>query len=264
MAKSVFVVMPIGSQSFGDLVVTEAELRSRYDHLIREAILKAAPGLDVMRADDVAAMGAITTDILTRIMHADIVVADVTYPNPNVFYELGLRHASRNGTIIIRDREGPRTPFDIAHLRHIEYENTPAGLKALSERLRPTIAHLDRNPDSPDSSFQEIAKLTDFEFPNYRDDSEDESEVMTGAILAMMSSPELMDMMMRSGRGEEVDQLEMFKLLGKNPDIAGTLLNALQKTGQLDFGSSDPSPRTLPRDRPRPKSTKGRKRKGKG
>lgn len=117
MTKSVFVVMPIGDQSYGDVSITESELRDRYDHLIREALLKAAPDLEVMRADDVDAMGAITTDILTRIMHADIVIADVTYPNPNVFYELGLRHTSRNGTIIIRDRDGPRTPFDIAHLR---------------------------------------------------------------------------------------------------------------------------------------------------
>ena len=67
-------------------------------------------------------------------MRSDFVVADVTYPNPNVFYELGVRHSCRTGTIIIRDRNGPSIPFDIAHLRHIEYENNPSGLKILAER----------------------------------------------------------------------------------------------------------------------------------
>src|SRR5262249_13797312 len=77
------------------------QLRSRYDDLIREALLHADPTLEIMRADDVSAPGAITSDILTRLMHAEIVVADITFPNPNVFYELGLRHACRSGTIII-------------------------------------------------------------------------------------------------------------------------------------------------------------------
>ena len=253
MPKSVFVVMPIGDQTYGDIAVTEAELRSRYDHLIREALLKASPNLEVMRADDVAAPGAITTDILTRIMHADLVVADVTYPNPNVFYELGLRHACRNGTIIIRERLGPRAPFDIAHLRHIDYDNTTPGLSTLANRLRSAIEHFDRNPDAPDSSFQEIAKLTEFKFPEYGSGDEEEQEPMTEALLAVMGNPELFDLMMRSGQGETVDQKEIFRLMGQNPRISGVVINALQKAGHLDLGLlgspsiKQPPPRSRPR-----------------
>nr|VFK17051.1 MAG: hypothetical protein BECKLPF1236A_GA0070988_101607 [Candidatus Kentron sp. LPFa]VFK32389.1 MAG: hypothetical protein BECKLPF1236C_GA0070990_101656 [Candidatus Kentron sp. LPFa] len=241
MPKSAFVIMPIGDQSYGDLRITETELRERYDHLIREALLKASPNLEVTRADDVAMPGNITSDIITRIMHADIVVADITFPNPNVFYELGLRHACHNGTIIIKDREGPRAPFDIAHLRYIEYENTPAGLTALANRLRSMIAYFDRNPDSPDSSFQEIAKHSGFRFPNYSEESRDELEPTTEAVLALMGNPELFDLMMRSGQGEEIDQKEMLRLMGQNPAIAKIIVNALQKTGQLDL--SLPAPR---------------------
>lgn len=229
--------MPIGDQAYGDIKITESELRDRYDHLIREALLKASPSLDVMRADEVAAPGAITTDILTRIMHADIVVADVTYPNPNVFYELGLRHACHNCTIIIKDRQAPRAPFDIAHLRHIEYDNTPAGLKALADRLRAAIAHFERNPNAPDSSFQEIAKLTDFRFPEYGGNKEPELEPMTEALLAVMGNPELFELMMRSGNGEAVDQKDIFRLMGQNPAIAGVVLTALQKSGQLNLAA---------------------------
>nr|VFJ74099.1 MAG: hypothetical protein BECKFW1821C_GA0114237_105727 [Candidatus Kentron sp. FW] len=262
MSKSAFVIMPIGDQSYGDIQITETELRERYDHLIREALLKASPNLDVTRADEVAMPGNITSDIINRIMHADIVVADITYPNPNVFYELGLRHACRNGTIIIKDREGPRAPFDIAHLRHIEYENTPSGLAALADRLRSVIAHFDRNPDSPDSSFQEFAKLTGFKFPNYSKESRDELDPRAEAILALMGNPELFELMIRASEGEEIDQKEMIRLMGQNPAIAGVVLKALQKTGQLDFNLPTPQPsfagasRTTPPSRPKSKKNR--------
>jgi len=128
--------MPIGDQEFNGMKATADELKQRYNDLIKEAIQKADPLLEVVRADEVSEPGSITTDIITRIMQSHLVVAAATYPNPNVFYELGLRHACRVGTVIIRDKNGPKPPFDIVTLRHIEYENTPTGLKALSEKLR--------------------------------------------------------------------------------------------------------------------------------
>ena len=109
--KTCFVVMPIGDQHFNNISITAGELKTRYDDLIKEAILRAAPELEIVRADEISRPGTITSDILTRIMHSDLVIADVTYPNPNVFYELGLRHACRPGTIIIKDKNSSRSPF---------------------------------------------------------------------------------------------------------------------------------------------------------
>lgn len=234
MIRTCFVIMPIGTQIHDGIEVTSSDLRNRYDDLIKEALLKARPYLEVTRADDVAAPGAITSDILTRIMHSDIVVADITYPNPNVFYELGLRHASRNGTIIIRDSAGHRAPFDISNLRHIEYTNTPTGLRELGQRFRDAIDHFDRIPNAIDSSFQELAKLTGFEFPSYSRPA-DESEPMIEVMLAMMQSPELMDLMVRSGKGEEIDQREMFSLMSKNPVAASQMMQALVRAGHIDL-----------------------------
>ena len=102
--QTCFVVMPIGAQEYVGGSVTSEELKSRYDDLIKEALLKADPSLEVTRADEVAAPGTITSDIILRLMNADHVVADITFPNPNVFYELGLRHACRLGTIILGER----------------------------------------------------------------------------------------------------------------------------------------------------------------
>src|ERR1700693_1350859 len=98
--QSCFVIMPIGDQKFAGYEVSASDLKSRYSDLIREAILKARPNLDVIRADEAPSPGGITTDIFERLMRADYVVVDITYPNPNVFYELGIRHACRPGTIL--------------------------------------------------------------------------------------------------------------------------------------------------------------------
>ena len=86
MNRTCFVIMPIGDQRLGDSIVTAADLRQRYADLIKEALLKADPSLEVVRADDVPMPGSISSDILARLMRSDLVVADVTYPNPNVFY----------------------------------------------------------------------------------------------------------------------------------------------------------------------------------
>jgi hypothetical protein len=237
--KSAFVIMPIGEQVFANVVVSESDLRDRYNHLIKEALLQAYPEIDVIRADEIAAPGVITTDILTNIMHADIIVADVTYPNPNVFYELGLCHAARaNGTIIIRE-SGVDSPFDIAHLRHIEYQNTPAGLKKLSERLKSSISLIENKPELLGNSFQEIAKLRSFQFPIYAQG--EEANPMMTALLAVMRKPQLLSAMTKSSSGEAADPAELLSLLAEDPETASIIMNALQKTGQLDFGLGESS-----------------------
>jgi len=94
--------MPIGDQVFGETTVTEIDLKPRYNDLIKEAIQKAAPDLEIVRADEVSFPGSISSDVITRIMHSDLVAADVTYPNSNVIYELGLRCQRRSKSAQIR------------------------------------------------------------------------------------------------------------------------------------------------------------------
>lgn len=167
LTKSCFVIMPIGDQEYAFAKVTSRELRERYDDFIKEALLKARPGLGVVRGDESDSPGTITTDILTRLMHSDYVVADITYPNPNVFYELGIRHACRLGTVLLKDRDGPPLPFDVSHMRYIPYEYTPSGLKTLVTDLQGHLDWIDNNAGAPDNAFQELAKLTQYKFLSY-------------------------------------------------------------------------------------------------
>ena len=235
--KTCFVIMAIGDQVTDARTVTSSELKDKYDDLIKEAIVKARPRLDVARADEISLPGTITTDIITRIMHSDYVVADVTYPNPNVFYELGLRHACRTRTVIIKDRQGPRVPFDIAHLRYIEYENTTAGLKQLATQLETYFDHFDQNPDRPDNHFQELAKLTSYEFPEYK--KEDEVSPEMSMIMAVMNSPDLLEVFARQAAGEEIDQAEICRLIMSNPKVAQPMLEAMVKSGTFSLGGTE-------------------------
>ena len=66
MKPTCFVIMPIGDQHVEGAEVNSQELRRLYDDLIREALLKARPDLEVVRADDIAAPGDITADLFQR------------------------------------------------------------------------------------------------------------------------------------------------------------------------------------------------------
>ena len=112
-----------------------------FKDIFQEVILVTNTPLDYLDQDC-----TITTDIIKRIMDSTFVIADITYPNTNVFYELGLRHACKPGTFIIRDKTAPSAPFDVSHLRRIEYENSPSGLKKLSEKFAYWFMHFDKNP----------------------------------------------------------------------------------------------------------------------
>lgn len=256
MPKTCFVIMPIGTQEFGQIRITKTELRKKYDDLIKEALLKARPSLEIMRADDTGTPGAITSEILTRIMHSDYVLADITFPNPNVFYELGLRHACRPGTLLIRDKNGPKPPFDIAALRHIEYENTATGLKELSEEMSQSFDWYEKNADHPDNSFLELAKLTKYRYPQYQDNEVDPDDAMADMIVEVMKVPELLNMMVRQGQGETVPKDKFIETLLKHPESAEAIIRTMAKTGQLNQSSESSSTKKKKTYRQRKKKTR--------
>ncbi|WP_201025302.1 hypothetical protein [Pseudomonas syringae] len=230
--KTCFVIMAIGDQEFNGEKISYSELKSKYDDLIKEALLKARPDLDIVRADGVPALGMISTDIVSRIMRSDYVLADVTYPNPNVFYELGLSHASRPRTIIVKDNKASNMPFDISHHRYIGYDNTASGLKNLAASLSKAFDQIDTDPEHPDSQFLYTAKINNYEFPDYKKSSDIPPEVR--AIQAFLGSPDLIELFARHSRGEKFDDSEFMKVLAANPNIATPILLALAQKGVFD------------------------------
>ena len=81
--------MPFGVKK--DSQGTEIDFNRVYEELIKPALEEA--GLEVFRADEEERAGDIRTDMFQELLIADLVVADLTIDNPNVWYELGVRHA---------------------------------------------------------------------------------------------------------------------------------------------------------------------------
>ena len=117
MKPHAFVAMPFGVKK--DSQGVEIDFNRVYAELIKPAL--EAAGLDVFRADEEERAGDIRTDMFQELLIADLVVADLTLDNPNVWYELGVRHALRaKGVVLV---QGPRQsqPFDIYTDRKLPY-----------------------------------------------------------------------------------------------------------------------------------------------
>jgi len=71
--------------------------------------------------------GEVMRTVAQSIQEADIVFADVTGSNPNVYYEIGLAHCFEVPVIAFRRRDSPRPAFDLQGIKYIEYEPDASG-----------------------------------------------------------------------------------------------------------------------------------------
>lgn len=109
-----------------------------YDGLYREVIqpVSGAVGFKAFRGDDVFRPGVILQDIRRGIVESDVIVAEITPVNANVFYELGYAHALEKPTILLANRNVEKLPFDISGYRVIFYDDTIRGKRDIEETLR--------------------------------------------------------------------------------------------------------------------------------
>jgi hypothetical protein len=103
--------------------------------------LATSVGLRCRRADDIWENPAVIQDVVTLIDRSNVVVCDCTGRNPNVFYEIGIAHALGREVILITQAESD-IPFDLRHLRFVQYLNNGEGLSALSARLQPRLSDI--------------------------------------------------------------------------------------------------------------------------
>ncbi len=115
--RTCFVVMPISDAPTYDA----GHFQLVYEHLIIPSCKKA--GFEPVRADDVKVTNFIIIDVLKTIVTSDMVLCDLSSRNPNVLYELGIRHAFDLPVTLIRDLRTPRM-FDIQGLRDIEFDES--------------------------------------------------------------------------------------------------------------------------------------------
>jgi len=108
-----------------------------YDTVYRTVIRPEAKklGMEVVRIDEVNRPGIIFQDIQRKIEDAKVVIAEITAPNQNVYYEVGYAHALNKPTILLAQR-GRELPFDIRSYRVIFYDDSIGGKPLVERTLR--------------------------------------------------------------------------------------------------------------------------------
>jgi hypothetical protein len=116
LEKECFFIGPIGAEG--------SEERARSDGVLDFIVSKAAAELELtaVRADRLADPGQITLQVIDHVTGARAAVADLTGRNPNVFYELAIRHTARLPVVLIAE-QGEQLPFDIAQMRVIFFNH---------------------------------------------------------------------------------------------------------------------------------------------
>ena len=117
-----FVIMPF-----------DEDLEPVYTQLIRPIL--EDEGFDVERADDIESQQNIIKDIVNKITSSDLIIADLTDLNPNVFYELGLAHAFRKPVLLLT-QEIDHVPFDLKSYRLLEYSTHFAEIASARRALK--------------------------------------------------------------------------------------------------------------------------------
>lgn len=139
--KVCFVITPIGDDG--------SEVRRHADMFLHHVVAPAASklGLRVVRADQIAKSGLITQQIFEHLAYSRFAVADLSFGNPNAFYELGVRHMFKKFTVQLV-RKGDKIPFDVSQGRTITVDTSDvytvtdrmaSGARELTEHLEAAL-----------------------------------------------------------------------------------------------------------------------------
>jgi hypothetical protein len=133
--KVCFLIAPIGEDA--------SEERKHSDMMLEALISRALENseLKVIRADRIGNPGMISGQVIQYLLKAGLVIADLSFHNPNVFYELAIRHMIGKPTVHIIRKEDP-IPFDLKDFRTIVVDTRDKyDLVAKLETYRAEIAN---------------------------------------------------------------------------------------------------------------------------
>ncbi|HEU4770309.1 MAG TPA: hypothetical protein VFS77_23285, partial [Pyrinomonadaceae bacterium] len=155
-----FIIRPFGTKKDGK--GNEIDFDRVANELIGPAL--AAVGAEGRETLDIVKSGNIRVDMFRRLLTADLVVADLSIHNANVFYELGIRHALRDhGTMTLRC-DADAFPFDLQTDRYFTYDKNDlkASLQPLIAALRSVTEEIEKDYTAKDSPvFTSLPKLTE-------------------------------------------------------------------------------------------------------
>lgn len=145
--KTCFIITPIGDD--------QSDIRRAADGVIDAVIVPALVNMgfeeeNIKVAHRMPSPGSINKQVISSVLECDLAIANLTNLNPNVMYELAIRHATRKPVIQICQK-GTRLPFDITEERTIFYTNDMAGVIELNNNFKEMVVEAigDEEPDNP-------------------------------------------------------------------------------------------------------------------
>lgn len=163
--KECFVIAPIGE--------TDSDTRKRSDQVLRHIIRPAAKecGYKAVRADEIDKPGIITSQVIQHVVSDPLVIADLSETNPNVFYELAVRHAIKRPLVQIIQK-GERIPFDVAGTRTVHFDHHDLdSVETAKNEIIDQIKALEKDPsdiETPISVSLDLQNLRQSENPEDR------------------------------------------------------------------------------------------------
>ena len=131
--KTCFVVSPIGDVG--------SEIRINADKLFKYIISPVCKscGFEPVRVDQINDSDSITQTIIDKLLSSELVIADISGHNPNVFFEMGYRKCTDKPIIHLK-KKGETIPFDVNTVRTFEYDLTDLdNVEETKKRLEQTI-----------------------------------------------------------------------------------------------------------------------------
>lgn len=162
-SKSCFVIAPIGRDN--------TDIRKRSDQILRhiiDPVVIEAGYAPALRADRISESGRITQQVIQHVTDDDLVIADLTGSNPNVYYELAIRHALGKPFVQLLTGSDP-LPFDVADQRtimidHQDLDSVASAKEELSRQIM-ALSGPDARVETPLSFSVDLAALRSSDNP---------------------------------------------------------------------------------------------------
>jgi len=222
--KKCFVVMPFSKTES----CTEDQWTEIFEEVIKPSVEESGFGYQCIRSDVVP--GAIIDHIIDNLNNSEIVIADLTDRNPNVFYELGVRHALKQGTILIT-QDFSHVPSDIRHYGVVEYNTTPKGVKTFKKKIKKHIEQIESDTSIVDNPVTNYLRRSNIQIITNKKIQDIVEEKTTSKIADVKKQFEL-------SYKQIIDRLETSKndVGNEEFDISGIYIGP---TGQLELNVDD-------------------------
>lgn len=243
MQKTCFVIIGFGIKT--DYPTgREIDLDKTFKNIIEPVFQEL--GFLCYRASDIQHSGVIDIPMYENILKADFVIADITTLNPNVLYELGIRHAVRKNTTIVISDKALKYPFDLSHIlidsyehlgRAIDYDEVIRFKNHLKEKVQALLN--EPKTDSPIYTFfptLNVPSFTEEEIKEIQESKEEEesiSDLLNNAEeakneLDYSTAIELLEKATKIAPANDfiLQRLALATYKSKSPDSVNALFNA--------------------------------------